>query len=436
MKPPLVEQPAFGERLRALRKERGLSQRDLARERITPSYISLLESGRRVPTLEVLMQLGTALEVSLEVLTGSPVSLPGVSDEPGAAAAPPNRVTTLADREAAPLLLPGGADELPSAVRRARLEALFDELLTGPPSWDLVQVAFQLARLLAELGETQARFEVLTAVTGTLRASDASPVRLRAFTDLAAAARDAGDMTAALAAVAEARAGLGACDAEHTFEHVRLASVELSVRSEAGEDLTRLRPLADELLAAAADIDSPAVRGRAHWAVGTMLARHHRTEEAVPHLVAARGMLSNASLPVQEWLHFSTALASLLLDLDVEREMAKRHLDGALAVTEAGGWAPGPALLDAQARYLVVSGAPEQAEELCRTVLDGVDPLSGTDRARFCSTRARALAALGRAAEAADRMREAALLFEESDHLRLALECWRWVDHTTAAARP
>ncbi|MFI6209079.1 helix-turn-helix domain-containing protein [Streptomyces sp. NPDC051041] len=431
MKSPLVQQPDFGERLRKLRKQRSLSQRDLAKARITPSYISLLESGRRVPTLDVLVQLSTALEVSLETLTGAPVDFPELSARDTAPPSPhAGRDSAALRGSAADALLAAGFEDLPLDVRRERLEALYQELLASPPSWALVQVAFQLAQLLADLGDAEARFGVLSTVAGILKESDSPGIRLRTFTDLAAAARDAGNMPAARAALADGRAEIEASGAHHSADHVRLVSVELSVRCEADERLSDLRPLADELLEAARHIDSPAVLGRAHWSVGTMLARYHQTEEAVPHLMAARGILSNASLPIHEWLHFCTALASLLIDLDVEEETARRHLDAALAVTEASGWPPTAALLKAKARHLVARGAAAEAEELCRRTLRGDLLVRGTDRAQFCATWARALAALDRTAEATEQMREAALLFEESGHLRLAVECWRWLDQT------
>ncbi|MDN5382155.1 MULTISPECIES: helix-turn-helix domain-containing protein [Streptomyces] len=431
MKSPLVQQPDFGERLRKLRKQRSLSQRDLAGERITPSYISLLESGRRVPTLDVLLQLSSVLEVSLETLTGSPVDFPELSsrDTPVTASATAGDSTAVLHGSAADaLLLADGSEDLPPDVLRERLEALYQELLASPPSWALFQVAFRLAQLLAALGDAQGRFDVLSTVAGLLTEGDSPGIRLRILTDLAAAARDAGNMSAARAAVADGRAMIETSGARHSIDHVRLVSVELSVRCEGDEQLSDLTPLADELLEAARHIDSPSVLGRAHWSVGTMLTRYNRAEEAVTHLLAARDMLSNGNLPIREWLHFCTALASLLIDLGVEDETARRHLNAALAITEASGWPPTPALLRAQARHLVATGAAAEAEELCRRTLTKDPSIRGRDRAQFCATWARALAALDRPAEAVEQMREAALLFEEAGHLRLAVECWRWLD--------
>ena len=40
--------PTLGQRLRSLRIERGLSQADLAGDLVSPSYVSLIESGPAV----------------------------------------------------------------------------------------------------------------------------------------------------------------------------------------------------------------------------------------------------------------------------------------------------------------------------------------------------------------------------------------------------
>jgi transcriptional regulator with XRE-family HTH domain len=55
---------SFGERLRQLRREAGLSQAELAGDDLSASYISLLESGKRAPSGEVVQQLAARLGCS------------------------------------------------------------------------------------------------------------------------------------------------------------------------------------------------------------------------------------------------------------------------------------------------------------------------------------------------------------------------------------
>jgi len=54
----------FGETLRRLRKERGLSQEALAeRANMAADYLGFIERGENVPTLSVLLKLAKALEI-------------------------------------------------------------------------------------------------------------------------------------------------------------------------------------------------------------------------------------------------------------------------------------------------------------------------------------------------------------------------------------
>ena len=59
----------FGETLRALRTERGLSQQQLAeRMAVTRGAVSMYESGRRLPDLRMLARIADALDVESYVL--------------------------------------------------------------------------------------------------------------------------------------------------------------------------------------------------------------------------------------------------------------------------------------------------------------------------------------------------------------------------------
>lgn len=60
---------AFGSALRALRKQQHISQESLAfTANLDRTYISLLELGRRSPTLDTMMSLCAPLKVSLATL--------------------------------------------------------------------------------------------------------------------------------------------------------------------------------------------------------------------------------------------------------------------------------------------------------------------------------------------------------------------------------
>src|SRR4051794_3684053 len=64
----------IGERLRRLRTERGLSQRELSAPGVSYAYISRIEAGARRPSVKALRQLARKLAVSAEYLeTGSEI---------------------------------------------------------------------------------------------------------------------------------------------------------------------------------------------------------------------------------------------------------------------------------------------------------------------------------------------------------------------------
>lgn len=66
---------SVGARIRRLREERGLSQRDLGVPGLSYAYVSRLESDQRVPSEKALRKLAARLGVTpLDLETGDPVS--------------------------------------------------------------------------------------------------------------------------------------------------------------------------------------------------------------------------------------------------------------------------------------------------------------------------------------------------------------------------
>src|SRR5436190_9464408 len=69
MPPPEDPQAeTIGARLRRLRLERRLSQRDLSSPGVSYAYISRIEAGARTPSVKALRMLATKLAVSVEYL--------------------------------------------------------------------------------------------------------------------------------------------------------------------------------------------------------------------------------------------------------------------------------------------------------------------------------------------------------------------------------
>jgi transcriptional regulator with XRE-family HTH domain len=73
---------SLGQRIRRLRLERGLSQRDLAAPGISYAYISRLEADAREPSVKALRKIANTLGITVEHLeTGKPTPTElGVAD--------------------------------------------------------------------------------------------------------------------------------------------------------------------------------------------------------------------------------------------------------------------------------------------------------------------------------------------------------------------
>src|SRR5204862_6138402 len=72
---PAAGEESIGTRIRRLRLERGLSQRELSGPGVSYAYVSRIEAGQREPSLKALRILARKLRVSLEHLeTGAAVS--------------------------------------------------------------------------------------------------------------------------------------------------------------------------------------------------------------------------------------------------------------------------------------------------------------------------------------------------------------------------
>jgi transcriptional regulator with XRE-family HTH domain len=69
----VAKRETLGQRVRRLRKARGLSQRDLAAPSVSYAYISRIEADMRIPSVKALRQIANTLGVTVEHLeTGKP----------------------------------------------------------------------------------------------------------------------------------------------------------------------------------------------------------------------------------------------------------------------------------------------------------------------------------------------------------------------------
>lgn len=161
---------AVGQRLRTARERAGLSQRQLAFPGCTAAYISRVEAGQRIPSLQLLRELGRRLDVSEDYLARGIESVP--AEQRSAILVDAEVALRLDDFERADELYRRALDEASDdAQRAAALEGLGHaasrsgnpreavELLTqaldryGDEPWNHPTLAEALGRCHGTLGE-------------------------------------------------------------------------------------------------------------------------------------------------------------------------------------------------------------------------------------------------------------------------------------------
>ena len=283
-----------GQRLRAAREAAGLTQADLATHRCSGAYISRIEKGERVPSLQLLRELAGRLGLSEEFLAfGRHDSLPRPSSLAEARVA-----TRLGDLEAGRALADAALSSARSDVERARVSAAFGEIELHAGRYREAIDALERARLLdpslegddpqtaESLGRAYARaFEYESAIavfTRNCKHAEASGDRLnevRFASLLAHAFSDTGNFAAAEEALGDA----------------------IRVSGELSDPLSRARPL---------------------WAQSRMHALQNDPETAA--IYASRAL---EILEVSDYDYYAALAHQLLAHIELDRGNGERALE-------------------------------------------------------------------------------------------------------------
>ncbi|PSL08363.1 transcriptional regulator with XRE-family HTH domain [Haloactinopolyspora alba] len=330
-----------GQRIRSRRLELGLSQAEIAEGMLSPSYVSLVESGRRQPAASALAHIAERLRIDVEYLRdGVDASV----------------------RTRARLAL--GRAEV--ALREGRAEEAyqqFTELMGDPGLNDEQDRQARLGRANARErnGDLEGAIELLNELADEARQSPEVQSWLDVAIALTRCYDRAGDFDMAIQVGEEARRAAGDLGLESTDEYIRLGCTVLGAYQSRG-DLVRSKSLSAELVAAADKIGAPHTRGAAYW---------------------------NASLVAE-----SRGELALALNL----------VDRALAMFGEGDDLRNLARLKVAHAWLLLQGTEPKAQEAL-DILDGVAESikrygGSVDVAAYHKHRADALALLGRLDEA------------------------------------
>ena len=394
----------LADRLRSERASAGLSQTTLAGEDFSPSYISLIESGRRTPTEGALQLLAARLGTTAEYLRHGDKA--------------PSEERARLEIGFARLALTNGEAE----QARDRLLAL--DLATISPRYHS-EAKHALARAYEMLGDLDASVAVLEPLLADALANRRSLEAARIATDLVASYHDAGDLSRSVELgerVLEQVEGHGIAG---TDEHLRLASTILWSYYERG-DLLFATHRAAELINLADSKGTMRGRGSIYW--NASLVAEGRGDLAEARRLAERALayLSEgaASRDVPRLrLHY----AWLLLRSDpAEPRLALEHLEPATRELELIGSEIELARCEFETgRAYLILGDARRAEDLARAGLARLDQHAALDVSNGRMLLGDALVAQGTFEEAKESYRWAADMFGMMTAGRESATVWR-----------
>ncbi|MFL6139082.1 MAG: helix-turn-helix domain-containing protein [Frankiaceae bacterium] len=400
----------LGRRVTDLRRRRGMTQAALGSAiGISPSYLSLLEKGRRRPSAKVARALAAALGTTVEHLT---------TGRGGEA-----RTLDVDLRFAEVALSVGDAVSARDRYAAAREQAVALGDAFVPEQYEGL---FGLARADEALGDLTAAvhaFETLLAAPDLPSSVNRATVKVglcRAYAQL-------GDLGRAIdlgeAALAEAGPLNG--DAVVGDELVELASTLVGAYLDRG-DLTRAAMLIESTVSAAEVSSSMRARGAAYWNAAQVAEQRGEIRSALRYAERAMALYGE--------IGYAFAVAALRgnvagyairlpgADLAAAEQQLRQSIGGMAA---AGGSPADLAAVERElARCCLLSGQIEEATRVARVALGRVEAVA-LERARAQAILAAALLAGGSAEDALAAYEDAAVALEALGAVRHAAPVWR-----------
>jgi len=326
-----IDSPAaVGARIRAAREHAGLTQRQAAFDGCTAAYLSRVEAGQRIPSLQVLAELGRRLGTTAAFLASG-------------------AVTTEERDELFQAEVAGRTGD------RATARRLYSDALRSPSAETSAKAALGLGRLAFEQGDHEEAVELLERALGpnALPASDRN-----------AAVELLGRALALLARFDESRAALGrglqaACDAGDEVAALRFSVLLANLLIDRG-DLARAEELLAGILDAARSATDPVEVSNLYWSQARLHASQGRQDLAARYARLAHGALESTEHTV-----FAARALMLLAHIENDRANHAEALsladEGAPVLAAAGNRVDEGMLLLEKARALAGLRQPEDA---------------------------------------------------------------------------
>lgn len=438
---PSISQPAFGQRLRHLRLERGIKQTELAGGPVSASYISRLEMGNRLPSRQALSYLADALGLSVEALLDGPGSqaanssalnspapggpntgsgATGGGSATGTGAHAPG-LDPPADPAAARNLLVQATMALHDGDTQRVLDLLepaLDLLDSVSPEWRWL-VLWTLSETYGRRQQHPARAAVLRQLVEATAAWEGSAaIQSTLLAQLSADERALGNLASALEAggqaVVVARAA-GEPEQARALMAVAAAETEAGAVAKASERVTELLRIADRV--------APRIAAHIYWTCAGVRMRQGRAEECDRLLVKALDTMESRDDPL-DWARLRMAAGALRLRSGRTDDVRGWIEEARGAMELVGGPGQMAALLSLTA-WLLWSEHSYQDALVTAEQAEDTGLLTFHDRLRTQLLRSRCLLELGRQAEALTLIRSTATRAEDAGYLDLATEGWK-----------
>jgi tetratricopeptide (TPR) repeat protein len=373
-----------GRRLKGARERAGLSQRQLSFPGCSPAYISRIEAGDRIPSLQLLREMGKRLSVSEDYLaTGHERHEDAVK---------------LVDAELALRL-----GELDLATQ------LYEDAVESAGNSE------ERARALAGLG--QVAFERGDMRTAIARIEEARTSSRELFTDQPAAADTLGRAYAMVdeleAAIAIFNDSLSAADKRGDRVEASRFAVLLANAYIDASNFTAAEQLLARALEAAPDSRDPLLRARLYWSHSRLHTLQQHPAQAARYARRALNILE-----ATEHTEYTAFANQLLAHIEVDRERPQEALElvrrGLELLADSANPVNRALLRLEEARALVQLGESEEAAAIAMEVTGVLKDASPSDAGRGHGLVAQVYEQLGDRERAIELYELAAKLLESS----------------------
>jgi len=395
-----LREPAetLGQRLRRLRKEKGLSQQAISGPGLTTAHISRIEAGLRRPSVRAIRALAKHLGVSPEYLeTGRPLGPRGDLEVRVADAELELRVGTKAET---------GTDALSALVAEAR--TLGDPMLTA-------RAVAALGLTLGSAAAYEAAIPLLEEATSS--AVIAPPLRPDVYVALAQAYAAMGRRVDAVNLLESALVFVDTHAREHIGAYMRLA-VNLSYALTDAGRLDEAREVLEEAVRRQGDTSDRRAQVSTYWTLARIAAMSGDSATALEHMRRAIALLEAG----EDSLALANAygLFGQILVIDGSYAEAKGPLDRCVSAFEREGRLEDLGLYVAdQGKCAVGLGETDEAERLAKKALTLLAQ-SPSDQGGAIGVLAMVQSQRGETAEAETLFEQAVGLLEQSNEFEEA----------------